>query len=154
MRPHDSKNAWMRSTLAALTPPSSLRLSVPVRYTSGRNALASSSVLRKRMYDATPVPVDSDGGGTMVVAGGGSVGDSGRWWTSGSGVRVLACVTVGGGLRFTKNSGNARFSIESTDCRLNQLVRFGMDRVSSGGREAAVGEVGEVAAEVVAVAGG
>lgn len=145
----------MRSTLAALTPPSSLRLSVPVRYTSGRSALASSSVLRYRMYDGTPAPVDSDGGGTMEGAVGGWVGESGRWWTSGSGVRVLACVTVGGGLRLMKNSGSARFSIASTECRLNQLVRLGMDRVRSGGREeegTGVGEVGDVVAEVVRVA--
>ena len=72
-------------------------------------------------------------------------------------MRVLACVTVGGGLRLTKNSGNARFSIASTECRLNQLVRLGMDSVSSGGSEAegVAGEVGEELLDVlVAVAGG
>lgn len=67
---------------------------------------------------------------------------------------MFACVTVGGGLRLMKNSGSARFSIASTECRLNQLVRLGMDSVSRGGNEVAavaVGEVGEVVAEVVVV---
>ena len=89
MRPHVCRKACMRSTLAALTPPSILRLSVPVRYTSGRSALANSSVLRYRMYDATPLPLDSDGGGTMDTIVG-WLGDSDRGWTSGRGVRVLA----------------------------------------------------------------
>ena len=81
---------------------------------------------------------------------------TGRWWTSASGVRVWACEAVGGGLRLVKNSPSARFSIASTECRLNQLVRLGMEKVSSGGREAVGGwgEVGEVAVEVVDVVGG
>ena len=62
---------------------------------------------------------------------------------------MLACVTAGGGLRLLNNSGSTRFSLASTEWSENQLVRLGMDRVSSGGREVAVGEVGEVAAEVV-----
>ena len=97
------------------------------------------------MYDDAPPPIDSDGGGTKEAGGGGRLGDTGRWCTRGSGVRVLACVTVGGGLRLMKNSGSARFSIASTECRLNQLVRLGMERVRRGGRVGAVGEVGEVA---------
>ena len=58
---------------------------------------------------------------------------------------------MGGGLRLVKNSGSARFSIASTECSENQLVRLGMDSTRSGGSEAglAVGEVGDVVAEVV-----
>ena len=118
-----------------------MRQSVPLKYVWGRIALASSSTFRHRTYEPAPPPDPTEGGATMDGCAAPWPGDTDRLCTSGSGVRVLACVVVGGGGR-RKNSGRARFSMASTPCRLNQLVRSGMDSVSSGGRAVAVGEAG------------